>query len=103
MRMDEVEARKAYIQRVRQSFDTPGRKYEFEKEAAPDREENNEILFVKIRLVVAALLFAAYVFCDQTGIKVYRYTAGEVAQQIAKNYDYLEAKDEVMAVFQALR
>ena len=33
MRMEDVNARKAYIQNVRKSFDSPERKYEFEKEA----------------------------------------------------------------------
>ena len=32
MRMKDVEARKAYIQNVRKSFDSPKRQYEFEKE-----------------------------------------------------------------------
>ena len=32
MRMEDVDARKAYIQNVRKSFDSPGRRYEFEKE-----------------------------------------------------------------------
>ena len=87
MRIEEAEARKAYIQRVRQSFDTPGRKYEFEKEAAVKGEEASEFMFMKIRFLIAALIFAAYVLFDQTGMKLYEYSTGEVAEKIAKGCD----------------
>ena len=101
MRIEEAEARKAYIQRVRQSFDTPGRKYEFEKEAAVKGEEASEFMF-KIRCLVAALIFAAYVLFDQTGMKIYEYSTGEVAEKIAKDYDYIRAKEEAVQVFKSL-
>ncbi len=101
MRIEEAEARKAYIQRVRQSFDAPGRSYEFEKAPEQQADETNEFAFVKIRLLIAALIFAAYVFCDQAGMKIYQYSTREVAQKIAKDYDYNEAKDEVMQVLNA--
>ena len=102
MRIEEAEARKAYIQRVRQSFDTPGRKYEFEKEAAVKGEEASEFMFMKIRFLIAALIFAAYVLFDQTGMKIYEYSTGEVAEKIAKDYDYIRAKEEAVQVFKSL-
>lgn len=102
MRVEEAQARKEYIKRVRQSFDAPGRSYEFEKKPVSNEGETNEFWFAKLRFIIAALLFAAYVFCDQTGMKVYRYSAGEVAEKIAKNYDYIEAKEEVMQALKSL-
>ena len=101
MRIEEAEARKAYIQRVRQSFDTPGRKYEFEKEAAVKGEEASEFMFMKIRFLIAALIFAAYVLFDQTGMKIYEYSTGEL-NKIAKDYDYIRAKEEAVQVFKSL-
>ena len=102
MRMEDVEARRAYVQRVRQSFDQPGRKYEFEKEQAATEQENDDFLFIKIRFLIAVLIFAAYVFCDQTGTMIYQFSTDEVAEKIAKDYDYMDAKEEVMQVFKSL-
>ena len=102
MRMEDVNARKAYIKRVRQSFDAPGRGYEFEKSPDVKEEGPNEFLFVKLRFLAAALIFAAYIFCDRAGVKIYRYSTGEVAEKIAKGYDYSEAREEVMQGFRAL-
>ncbi len=99
MRMEDVEARRAYVQKVRQSFDAPGRRYEFEKNPAAKEEGDRDVFFIKIRLLIAALLFAGYVFCDQTGTLIYRYTAEQVVETITKNYDYDQAKEEVMQVF----
>lgn len=102
MRMEDVDERRAYVQRVRQSFDAPGRQYGFEKSPAVKEEGADDFLFVKIRFLIAALLFAAYVFCDQTGTLIYRYSAKQVAETIAENYEYDQAKEEVMQVFKRL-
>ena len=102
MRMEDVNARRDYIQKVRQSFDKPGRQYEFEKEPAAGGQEADDFLFMKIRFIIAAFLFAAYVFCDRTGTMIYRYSAHDVAEKISKDYDYDEVKQEVMQVFNQL-
>ena len=102
MRMEEVEARRAYVQKVRQSFDAPGRQYEFEKRPSGKEERTDDFLFAKIRFLIAALLFAGYVFCDRTGTLIYRYSAEQVVETIAEDYDYNQAKEEVMQVFKRL-
>ena len=62
---------------------------------------NSIVHNVKLRFLAAALIFAAYIFCDRAGVKIYRYSTGEVAEKIAKGYDYSEAREEVMQVFRA--
>ena len=98
MRMEEVNARKDYIQKVRQSFDAPDRNYEFQYETDTKGEASDDFSFFKVRMLIAVLIFAVYVFCDKTGTKVYQYTAEDVADEIARTYDYNEAREEIVQV-----
>lgn len=47
MRMEDVDARKAYIQNVRKSFDSPGRRYEFEKNRIRKEKRKEASPFLK--------------------------------------------------------
>lgn len=96
MRMEEVNARKAYIQNVRKSFDSPNRNYEWEKEYNTKGEATDGFSFFKMRLLIAVLIFAAYVLCDQTNTMVYEYSTKDVVQKIAENYDYDDTMEKVM-------
>ncbi len=98
MRMEDVNARKAYIQKVRKSFDSPNRNYEFEKESVTKGEAADGFSFFKVRLLIAVFIFAAYVLCDQTNTGFYHYSTKEVAEKIAQDYDYSHAKEEVLQV-----
>lgn len=99
MRMEEVNARKTYIQNVRKSFDSPNRNYEWEKEPITEGEAADGFSFFKVRLLIAVFIFIAYVLCDQTNTLFYQYSTKDVVEKIAQNYDYNEVKDEVMQVF----
>lgn len=99
MRIEDAYARKAYIQSVRQSFDEPNRKYEWETDSLTKGEAEEGFSFFKVRLLIAVFIFAAYVLCDQTNTLFYQYSTDEVAQKIAQNYDYSKVKEEVVQVF----
>lgn len=102
MRMEDVDARKAYIQNVRKSFDSPGRRYEFEKEPDTKGEAEGGFSFFKIRLIIAALLFAAYIYCDRTNAVVYNVSTKEVTEKIAADFDYEKARDEIIETFHVI-
>lgn len=99
MRMEDVNARKAYIQNVRRSFDEPNRRYEFEKETDTKGETADGSSFFKIRLFIAAALFAAYIFCDKTDTAIYHISTGKVFETIAEDFDYGSMKEELQQVF----
>ena len=114
MKMEDVNARKAYIENVRRSFDSPNRQYEFEQGSkkkplrrafSPSGSQNekgeafDELSFFKIRLVAAVVLFAVYIFCDRTNTALYHVTTEEVSKQIVKNFDYESARSEVLQAF----
>ncbi|MBO5372045.1 MAG: hypothetical protein J6A75_04910 [Lachnospiraceae bacterium] len=100
MRIEDVNARKAYIQSVRQSFDNPNRTYEFEYDTNHTKgEAEDSFSFCKVRLLIAVFIFAAYVLCDQTNTSFYQYSTQEVADKIAQNYDYTKIQEEVVQVF----
>ena len=99
MRMEDVDARKAYIQKVRNSFDSPARNYEFETGGSTKGEANEGFSFFKIRLLIAVVLFAAYVYCDRTGTFFYGYSAEDVAKVIAQDLDYQTTGEELVQAF----
>lgn len=98
MRIEDVNARKAYIQSVRKSFDAPNRRYEWKDTSDTKEEATDSFSFFKVRILIAIFIFVAYVLCDQTNTMFYDYSTEEVAEKIAENYDYNQAKDKVMQV-----
>lgn len=103
MRMKDVEARKAYIQNVRKSFDSPKRQYEFEKKTdAKGGEASDSFSFFKVRMLVAGFIFAAYVLCDKTGTEFYHLSTKDVSEKIAQSYDYGKIEEDALEVFHSL-
>lgn len=98
MRIEDVNARKAYIQSVRKSFDSPDRKYEWEDISDTKGEATDSFSLFKVRILIAVFIFTAYILCDQTNTMFYHYSTTEVAEKIAENYDYSEAKNNVLKV-----
>lgn len=99
MRMEDVDARRNYIKNVRDSFDSPRRRYEFEQEKDTKGEAEEGFSFFKVRLFLAALLFAAYVYCDRSGTVVQGYSAKDIVQEIAREINYEKAGEEALQVF----
>ncbi len=103
MRMEDVNARKAYVENIRKSFDSPNRRYEFEKEADTKGEAEDGSSFFKFRLLIAALLFAAYIFCDRTNTVFYHISTEEVAETIARDFNYSNVQEELQQVFYVIQ
>lgn len=103
MRMKDVNARKDYIQKVRKSFDAPDRRYEFEREPVTKGEAEESFSFLKVRLLLAVLLFAGYVFCDRTNTDIYRFSTKEISEKIAHDFNYDDAKEGAMQVWKMLK
>lgn len=102
MRVEDVNERKAYIQSVRRSFDSPNRNYEWEKESSTKGEAADGFSFFKVRFLIAVFIFAAYVLCDRTNTGFYRYSTREVAEKVEQDYDYHHVKEEVLQAFSSL-
>ena len=102
MRMEDVNARKAYVQNVRKSFDSPNRRYEFETGEDTKGEAENSFPFFKVRLFIAAALFAAYIFCDRTNTVIYHISSKEVFETIARDFDYDNMTKELQQVFHVI-
>lgn len=98
MRIEDVNTRKAYVQSVRKSFDTPNHKYEWEGISDTKGEAADCFSFFKVRLLIAVFIFVAYILCDQTNTMFYQYSTEEIAEKIAENYDYQQTKDKVLQV-----
>lgn len=102
MRMEDVNARKAYIQNVRKSFDSTDRKYEFERESNITRDTEGGFSFFKVRLCIAVIIFGVYIFCDKTNTAVYHVSMKDISETIAKDFDYSSVKEELQQVFHVI-
>lgn len=73
---DYAQARKQYVEEARRSF---GRMQEDDYET---EELSGGASFLKVRLLIAVCIFAAYVLCDRTGSRFYQYTTEEVVSML---------------------
>jgi len=89
MRIEEVQARKAYIESIRKSFDAPNRNYEWEKQDSQPDTTVESGSFFKVRLLLAVFILIAYILCDQTNTMFYQYSTKDVAEKIAQDYDFM--------------
>lgn len=89
MRIEDVQARKAYVESIRKSFDDPERNYEWEKQDIQPDTTVESGSFFKVRLLLAVFILAAYILCDKTNTMFYQYSTKEVAEKIAQDYDFM--------------
>lgn len=88
-----VEERRAYINQVRASFQTPntaaapGYYGEFEPEQITAAPTASTLGF---RTIIAILVFAAFVYCDKENITYRNFSAEEVFAQIESNWISLD-------------
>lgn len=98
MTEDSVEARRAYIQSVKDSFHQESRKGG--RNAAGTFDEEDAFVgsgnMFKVRLLISAFLLGAFIFCDRTGEKIANYTTEEVYARLEENYDYTNLNKYVM-------
>lgn len=94
MKEDSIEARRAYIQSVKDSFKQE--KGSGVKAADGAEEEVFAGSGFKVRLLISAFLLAAFIFCDRTGEKIASLTTDEVCAKLEENYDYTKLNKYVM-------
>ena len=89
-----AEARKRYVQEVRNSFsaEDTGRAAVHARLHAGVIEEHADSLketgtkgLVYVRLLLAGMLFAAFLFCDRTDTKLFSMTTDQLAEKISEN------------------
>lgn len=110
MAQDAVEARRAYIRSVRDSFQEGGQgncgsrtaRLRAPDGTAEDIETAGSGSLLKARLLLSAFLFAAFVFCDRTGEKLLTLTTEEICEKLAQNYDYTNLEKYVMMASDAV-
>lgn len=94
MRMEDVDNRKKYVQRIRSSFDGQDMAC-WEQDMDTQGEAGEGFSFFKIRMLLALLLFTAYILCDQTNTKFYQYSTKDIAKIIEEGYDYTDVEKYV--------
>lgn len=72
----DAQARKQYVEKIRRSFE----EQEFEEEEPEPLA--GSIVFIKLRLLAAVFIFAAFILCDRTGSKFYTYTTQEIVSML---------------------
>lgn len=73
---DYAQARKAYVEEVRRSFQHE------DPDNYDEGQYSGEASFFKVRLLIAVCIFAAFILCDRTGSRFYNYTTEEVVSML---------------------
>lgn len=96
---DYVEQRRRYIKEIRNSFEeNPGAEnrsvyFRSNDQAADEPDTVGSAVFWKLKIVLSIMLFAAFVLCDRTGMKIFTLSAQTIAGQIEKNTFFSSKND----------
>lgn len=93
-----IEDRRRYIQQVKQSFDNQSeKKNTYEDNWEKEEVEVSNLSFLKVRILLAIILFAAFVLCDRTDTKLFQYTSAQITDKIEENINI--DMDQVLSEF----
>lgn len=81
MTANTLEERKRYISQIKASFPDPTQS-RYRDFSAPAKPEHWSAGFFKLKALIAAAVFTAFVFCDRNQIKISDYTTGQIAERI---------------------
>lgn len=104
MKESYVNDRKAYVERVRQSFRASGKNtsrgknngYEAEYDDYDDMEtESGGLSFFRGRIILSIFLFIVFCFLHLTGQSFFSYSSADLVERIEKNYSLGEVKETI--------
>ena len=81
-----IEERKRNVKEIKASFPESSVSAKFGALNPPVTEEVNLFRFSKIRILISVLIFAAFIYCDQTQVKINGYTTKDIYKQIEKTF-----------------
>ena len=93
MTYDQIDARKEYVKRVRESFQEQEEDW---THPAPQHEEPALGKIFSLRLVLGLLLFLLFVLADVTDHKILNFSTTDIAAEIASKDDYTNLEKYVM-------
>lgn len=87
MTVNSLEERRRYINQIKASFQDPGKSKQYQDVSGMGAEETEPVVsgLFKLRLLIAAAIFAAFVYCDQNQVKIHTYTTKEVGRWIQES------------------
>ena len=82
MTANTLEERQKQISEIKASFPDTGKFGASGRTSVTTEKEGIEFRFSKVRLLIAVLIFAAFVYCDQSQLKFREYTTKEIYEKI---------------------
>lgn len=105
-----VEERRRYISEIKKSFENQeennrngvrGRTYGYGSEEEQTSMSEAALLpFLKIRFLIAIVIFAAFLYANLTGYQINSYTTKDVIKMVEENELYTKLTDYVMMEMQ---
>ena len=91
MTEDYIEQRRRYVQQIRESFqDEASMKKQpaYISHSDWEKEEADTVgsaAFWKVKVILSVMLFAAFVFCDRTDVKLFQLSPQTITEKIQEN------------------
>lgn len=88
MTTNSLEERRRYINQIKASFQDPAKSKQYQDVSGMGTETEVTLTatgFFKFRLLIAAAIFAVFVYCDQNQVKIHTYTTQEVCHWIQES------------------
>lgn len=93
MTYHQIDARKEYVKRARESFQEQEEDW---THPAPEHEEPAFGKTFSLRLVLGLLLFLLFVLADMTNFQIFDYSTTDIAYEIASKDNYTNLEKYVM-------
>ena len=93
MTYDQIDARKEYVKRARESFQDQEADW---THPSPDPETPALGRTFSLRLVLGLLLFLLFVLADITDYQVFQFSTSDIAEEITAKDDYTNLEKYVM-------
>lgn len=80
--------RKEYVQQIRASFDQPEEGYAYSPDNTEDMPLDSSLLWFKIRLMTALIIFCIIFFCKYNSYTIFGIEVSEIIDRISDNQYY---------------
>lgn len=93
-----LEERRRYVNEIKASFSDPAKSSQYtDVSGEAQHPPGDAAAFFKLRLMIAAAIFAAFVYCDQKQVRIRTYSTDKICEFITQTV----SPEQVVETFQS--
>lgn len=98
MTSNRLEERRRYVNEIKASFSDPSKSGQYaDVSGEAEHQPTDAAAFFKLRLLIAAAIFAAFVYCDQKQVRIHTYNTDQICEYLTQTV----SPEQVVETFQS--